>query len=117
MLVVAEPSPVTLKTLLNQIVSPCGIAVPLKFAVMELAVEGFTVTVIEALAVPPGPVAVSTYAVVVAGAITIDPFAGCDAGIPLMETDVAFAVTQLSLVLCPAMIVDGVAVNEITCGT
>src|SRR5579871_177519 len=34
----AEPRPLTLRTLLNQTVSPAGIAVPLKFEAIELTV-------------------------------------------------------------------------------
>ena len=54
-----------------------------------------TVTVAFALAVPPGPIAVKVYVVVIVGDTgTFPPAGACTAPIPLIEAEVAFATVQ-----------------------
>jgi hypothetical protein len=87
-------------------------------AVNETTVGGgdaaFTVTVAFALAVPPGPVAVKVYVVVAVGDTDTLPLTGST--VPLIETDVAFVVVQVRVDDWPRVIVEGLAVKELTVG-
>jgi hypothetical protein len=78
------------------------------------AVQTFTVTV--AVAVPPGPVAVSVYTVVTCGVTPVVPAGGSVPGTPEIATLVALSVVQSSVVVCPALIDAGVAVKRVTVG-
>src|SRR5438105_856240 len=73
---------------------------------------GLTVTVTGLVAVPPGPVAVSVYIYVIPGDTETETLPGTVSAVPLMETEVAFVVDQLSTDDWPVVIDAGVAVNE-----
>jgi hypothetical protein len=63
------------------------------------------------LTVPPGPVAVAMYAVVLFGETMTDPFAGCTPRLLSMLTLSAFEEVQLRLVLPPWMMLAGAALK------
>ena len=99
---------------LNVLIPPSVILVGL--AVNEL-IDGrlgwVTVTVTVAVAVPVVFVAVSVYVVVAVGLKTTDPLAEVDANVPgVTATPVAPVAAQFSVVLAPAIIDTGLAVNE-----
>ena len=66
------------------------------------------VTNAAAVDVPPGPVAVSVYAVVCDGETLIDPLAACTPMPLSIETDVEFVTTHVSVDEEPLTIEDGV---------
>src|ERR1700722_6117975 len=68
--------------------------------------EVVTVTTVEDLAVPPDPVAVNVYVVVTAGVTFCEPLAG-NVPTPLMVTEFALLVLQLSTVDAPLATVPG----------
>jgi hypothetical protein len=90
------------------------------FAVNELIVGRLgcvTVTVTVAVAVPVVFVAVSVYVVVAVGLRTTDPLADVDAKVPgVTATPVAPVAAQFNVVLVPAIIDVGLAVNELIVG-
>jgi hypothetical protein len=65
-----------------------------------------TVTTVEDLAVPPDPVAVNVYVVVALGVTLCEPVAGNEPT-PLMLTEFALLVVQLSTVDVPLATVPG----------
>jgi hypothetical protein len=67
---------------------------------------GFTVTVVGALAVPPGPCAVAVYVVVLLGVTFVDPLAG-KLPTPGIFTEVAFVVVQLRTAVAPLVMLLG----------
>ena len=68
-----------------------------------------TVTVVDAVAVPPGPVAVKVYCVVFVGLTTLVP-EGETAPMPWsIETVVAFVVVQVRVEVSPAVMDEGEA--------
>ena len=82
----------------------------IKWVIGEFATPiGGTVTVVDAVAVPPGPVAVNVYFVVFVGLTTLVP-EGETAPMPWsIETVVAFVVVQVRVEVCPAVMVEGEA--------
>ena len=80
-------------------------------AVKVIAGATTTVTNAAAVDVPPGPVAVSVYAVVCDGETLMEPLAAC-APMPLsIETDVEFVTSHVSIDEEPLTIEAGVATN------
>lgn len=75
-----------------------------------------TLTLKVELAVPPGPVAVAMYAVVLAGEMTMEPFGGCWPMLLSMVTLSAFDVIQLKVVLPPWTMLAGTALRVIVGG-
>ncbi len=72
-----------------------------------------TVTVALAVELPPGPVAVNVYVVVVDGETETLPDVGCDPMPLSIVTDVALLVLQLNVELCPGVMLVGFAVKLI----
>ena len=77
---------------------------------------GTTVTLTEAVAVPPGPVAVRVYVVVVFGTSVRVPSTATAPTPWSIEQLVAFVVCQLRVVLQPAWMGLGLAVKELMTG-
>jgi hypothetical protein len=70
---------------------------------------GCSVMVVDAVTVPPGPVAVNVYCVVFVGLTTAVP-EGETAPMPWsIETVVAFVVVQVRVEVCPGVMVEGEA--------
>jgi hypothetical protein len=84
--------------------------------VMDGAAAWATVTKAVNVAVPPAPAAVSVYDVVCVGDTLIEPFTGWAPSMPLIVTDVAFAVVHVSVALCPGWIDSGCEVNAVIVG-
>lgn len=76
-----------------------------------------TVTVADAVAVPPGPVAVNVYDVLSVGFTVTDPETGKLPWILEILTDVAFVVAQLRVTLSPMTMLVGFAVKLVITGT
>ena len=74
-----------------------------------------TVTVAVALAVPL-PLAASVYVVVADGVTVTEPLTGCEPTPLSMVTDVALEVLHDNVDACPALMLDGFAVNEVMTG-
>jgi hypothetical protein len=95
-------------------------AIPVGLAVNELIVGRFgwvTVTVTVAVTDPEVFVAVSVYVVVAAGLIVIAPLCDVEANVPgATLTLVDPVVAQFSVVVVPAVIAAGLAVNEVIAG-
>lgn len=81
------------------------------------ATGAFTVTMAAAVAVPPAPMTVMLYVVVCCGVTIIVPD-GCTAPIPLsICAEVALVEDHVSVALCPAFTVVGLAENvTVGCG-
>ena len=73
---------------------------------------GLTVTTVEALAEPPGPLALIVYVVELVGWSTVEPCRGTEPTVGEMLSWVALVELQVKVVELPSTIVDGVAWRE-----
>ena len=89
---------------------------------LKLRVSGTVTVTVAGLDVPPGPVAVRENVVVWLIGTTADPEVGggpesSPSGMGgLNVSEVAFVVTHVSVVVCPALTEVGLAVNWVICG-
>lgn len=102
------------KTSQRSVAAPPG-AITCGSAEKTMVGGGAIVTVASAVRVPPAPLAVSMYVVVLCGRTSIEPFSGI-APIPLsMLAAVALEMAHESVAASPSPMIPGVAMKEI-CG-
>src|SRR5215469_3320622 len=82
------------------------------WTVMGMGAVGLTVTRVEAVVEPPGPLALIEYVVELVGARTVEPCAGTEPTVGEMLSWVALVELQIKVVELPMTMVDGFACSE-----